>query len=131
MRENESRVQRFGTTMLAAIDTGTISDFVKDNPAAAYGIAGAVILILVLLLISRRRRGREEEGGDEKQSVKADAKPADEAEPEKDESEKDESEKRAETPRPRRPLQMRRPMHPTPRSRRSRTPTQMPTPGKS
>gem|GEM_PF-6427726 len=49
--------------MLAAIDTSTISSFVDDHPAEAYGIAGAVILLLVLLLMINRRQKRQGEEG--------------------------------------------------------------------
>ncbi len=71
--------------MLAAIETGTITDFVKDHPAEAYGIAGAVILLLILLLLINRRRKKERDGGEEvstrearqaKKQAKADAKGA-------------------------------------------------------
>ena len=73
------------TTMLAAIETGTITDFVKDHPAEAYGIAGAVILLLILLLLVNRRRKKERDGGEEvsprearqaKKQAKAEAKDA-------------------------------------------------------
>ena len=69
--------------MLAAIETGTITDFVNDHPAEAYGIAGAVILLLILLLLINRRRKKERDGGEEvssrearqaKKQAKADAK---------------------------------------------------------
>ena len=71
--------------MLAAIETGTITDFVKDHPAEAYGIAGAVILLLILLLLINRRRKKERDGGEEvsprearqaKKQAKAEAKDA-------------------------------------------------------
>src|SRR4249919_3094025 len=96
MHEKGSPVQRLGTPMLAAIDTATISNFVKDNPAQAYGIAGAVILILILLLISRRRRAKDDAGEAEAPEAKASEKPGEPDEEEK--AEEPEEEEKAEEP---------------------------------
>ena len=46
MHENRNPVRTLGAPMLVAIDTSTISDFVNDHPAEAYGIAAAVVLLL-------------------------------------------------------------------------------------
>ena len=48
--------------MPVAIATSTVTDFINDNPGAAYGIAGAVVLLLVLFLMVRRRRAHEADG---------------------------------------------------------------------
>ena len=84
-RERISRARIEHARCLLQSRQRTITDFVKDHPAEAYGIAGAVILLLILLLLINRRRKKERDGGEEvsrrearqaKKQAKAEAKDA-------------------------------------------------------